>query len=207
MCRALDHQLLRPTDVGQPESFSAAQINDAVAAWEQRRGLRLTDRSWFEIGKAKAAAKRSRNPEVVARGREKEKVRAVSRSEAHAAQVLANPDKYSALMVARVRIEQARRTGGEAAARAESARLKVEADARAAAVRKEKVEADMARRLANLDQLNTMSRVRTLMEHAKRTGGTAAVEQLRKQFAEERRQRKAAEQRERRARQKQKKQK
>ena len=207
MCRALDHQLLRPTDVGQPESFSAAQINDAIAVWEQRRGLRVTDRSWFEIGKAKAAAKRSRNPEVVARGREKEKVRAVSRSEAHAAQVLANPDKYSALMVARVRIEQARRTGGEAAARAESARLKVEADARAAAVRQEKVKADMARRLANLDQLNTMSRVRTLMEHAKRTGGTAAVEQLRKQFAEERRQRKAAEQRERRARQKQKKQK
>ena len=205
MCRALDHQLLRPTDVGQPESFSAAQINDAVAGWEQRRGLRVTDRSWFEIHKAKAAAKRIRNPEVVARGREKAKVRAASRSEAHAAQVLANPGKYSALMVARVRIEQARRTGGEAAARAESASLKAEADARAAAVRQEKVEADMARRMANLDKLNTMSRVRTLMEHAKRTGGTAAVEQLRKQFADKRRQRKAAEQRERRARQKQKK--
>lgn len=204
MCRALEHQLLRPTDIGQPETFSAAQINDAIAAWEQRRGLTVTDRSWFELHKAKAASKRVRNPEVVARGRQQEKVRAVSRSEAHAAEVLANPSKYSALMVARVRIEQARRNGGEAAARAESARLKAEADARAAAARRKKVEADVARRLANLDKLSTMSRVRTLMEHAKRTGGAAAVEQLRKQFADERRQRKAAEQRERRARQKQK---
>lgn len=208
MCRALEHQLMRPTDVGQPESFSAAQINDAIAAWESRRGLTVSDRSWFEIHKAKArTGKRERNPEAVARGREKQKVRAISRSLKHAAEVLANPGKFSPLMVARVRVEQARRNGGEAAARAESRKLKAEADARAAAARREKVEADQERRMAKLETLNTMSRVRTLIEHAKRTGGPEAVEKVRKQFAAERRARKAADQRERRARQKQKKQK
>jgi hypothetical protein len=206
ICRTLDSQLLRPTFIGQPESFSAAEINDAVRRWSQRRGLEEMDRSWFDFAKKKST-KRVRNPEVVERSREVQRVKARSRDEAFAAEVLANPSAYTALQVARVRIEHARRTGGQAAARAEQARLRDEAIVRAEAKRKAKRDAGMAARLAKLDSLNTMSRVRTLIEHARRTGGEAAVLEARKQFAAERLARKAASQRERRARNKQKKQK
>ena len=202
MCRALEHQLLRPTDVGAPEKFSAAEINDVVKRWETKRGLTPAG-NWFEAHRAKREA-RDRDPEKVRQYRAKTQARLTAEQEERAAHILAHPEEYSALQVARTRVEHARRMGGEAAVRAERARIRQDALDRAAAKRQEKMLAAAAVRLANLGALKNQSRVRTLMEHTRRTQGEAAVIELRKQFAAERRERKAAEQRERRARQKQK---
>lgn len=205
MCRALEHQLLRPTDVGAPEKFSAAEINEAVKRWEFRRGMTPTG-NWFEQHRAKRES-RGRDPEKIRQYRATTQARLTAEQEERAAHILANPEAYSALQVARTRVEHARRIGGEAAVRAERARIRQDALDRAAAKRQEKMLAAAAVRLANLSALKNQSRVRTLIEHTRRTQGEAAVLELRKQFADERRARKAAEQRERRARQKKQKQK
>jgi hypothetical protein len=86
--------------------------------------------------------------------------------------------------------------------RAEQRTLRAESNARAEAKRQERVLAEAAARLANVDNLSAMSRARTLIEEAKRVGGPAAEAAMRAQIREERRVRKVAEQRERRAREK-----
>jgi hypothetical protein len=192
-CRTIAAQLLRATDVGGAEFFNASSINDAVRAWEKRRGLKTAE-SWFEQHR-----KKERNPP---RDKTQETDVKRRRGEEQTALVLSNPESYTRACVARHRIAHARRIGGLAAARAEQRTLRAESNARAEAKRQERVLAEAAARLANIDSLNAMSRARTLIEEAKRTGGPAAEAAMRAQIRDERRARKAAEQRERRAREK-----
>jgi hypothetical protein len=194
--------MMRATDVGHPPLDGImGQVADAVKRWEMRRGIRPVE-SWFEVHRKRVeqrkAVKRTRGtPEQRATWRAKSQARLTAADEAQAAAVLANPEAYTPIQVARTKIEQARRQGGEAAVRKVRAELRAAADARAAAKRKAKAEAIRAEKLTRLDTLNTLSRVRTLIEEARRTGGDEAADALRAQFKRERYERKRRQQTER----------
>lgn len=199
--KSVQAQMMRATDVGHPPLDGImGQVADAVKRWEMRRGLRPVE-SWFEVHRRRVEQRKAAGhrwiPEQRATWRAKNQARLIAADEAQAAAVLANLDAYTPIQVARTKIEQARRQGGEAAVRKVRAELRAASDARAAAKRKAKAEAIRAEKLTRLDTLNTLSRVRTLVEEARRTGGDEAADALRAQFKRERYERKRRQQTER----------
>ena len=128
--------MLRATDVGQPPLDGImGQVADAVKRWEIRRGIRPVE-SWFEAhckkrqGEAKKAGTK-RDPKKVEEYRERSRAKAQAQRSARASEVLANgtANRWS---LARTRIEEARRRGGDAAAELERKKLLAESKERQA---------------------------------------------------------------------------
>ena len=134
--KSVQIQLMRATDVGQPPLDGImGQVADAVKRWEMRRGLRPVE-SWFEAhrqkrqGEAEKAGTK-RDPKKVEEYRKRSREKAQAQRAARASEVLANgtANRWS---LARTRIEEARRRGGDAAAELERKKLLAESKERQA---------------------------------------------------------------------------
>lgn len=144
--KSVQIQMMRATDVGQPPLDGImGQVADAVKRWEIRRGIRPVE-SWFEAhrkkrqGEAVASpvkiqpAKKAgtkRDPKKVEEYRKRSREKAQVQRAARASEVLANgtANRWS---LARTRIEEARRRGGDAAAELERKKLLAETKERQA---------------------------------------------------------------------------
>ena len=168
MPSSLSSQLLRPTTLGPAGDVDHNLIARAFAAWEIRRGIGVTcpigrgSAEWRAVREqarermaARFIAEDAASPEKHARDaarlekKRRDNLRWAANRKAvllkerikYAEMVLSNPDAYPRLTVVRVRIEHARRTGGEAAVLRECELIQQERKARYRAKHKPRVPA------------------------------------------------------------------